>query len=87
MYHNSSRFTKFIFKFEQLLYCHDKKSEARTGPYKMNYDQIINQTTMHMYKIRQFFKINIPLLTLRPRLLFTRKGSMTLKYLETKGCP
>lgn len=29
----------------------------------------------------------LPLLTLRPRLLLTRKGSITLKCFETNGCP
>lgn len=32
-------------------------------------------------------RCHVPLLTLRPRLLFTRKGSITLKCLETKGGP
>lgn len=38
-------------------------------------------------KSSKILKVYIPLLTLRPRLLFTRKGSITLKCLETKGCP
>lgn len=61
----------------------------------MNSFKIINPTNSEtaMYKISPvkflflFFEINTPLLTLRPRLLLTRKGSMTLKCLETKGCP
>ena len=61
---------------------------AESGPYKGKlksyHTRKFNTLKNELY---QKFQPNKPLLTLRPRLLLTRKGSITLKCLEVNGCP